>query len=137
MKRILLLFVLSTLFLACSKDKKVKRKLHFGGGKWEIVEYKRFFWSPTTVAGANTFVCAQCGMIEFKRDGSGSISLSDPQASGGYAFTYSNTADALTLFTDDGGAVYDITWDVSRKQMTLSQTIGHVGYVNVITCKKK
>ncbi|MNY37923.1 hypothetical protein D3C86_1725140 [compost metagenome] len=63
--------------------------------------------------------------------------MSDPQASGGYTFSYSTTGDELTLFTDDGGLVYDITWDVNRKQMTLSQNIGHIGYVNVITCKKK
>ncbi|MNJ91792.1 hypothetical protein D3C87_94470 [compost metagenome] len=137
MKRIGLLLLLTTLLLACSKDKRVKRKLHFGSGKWEIVEYKRFFWSPNTVSGPNTFVCAQCGTIEFKRNGTGSISMSDPQASGGYTFSYSTTGDELTLFTDDGGLVYDITWDVNRKQMTLSQNIGHIGYVNVITCKKK
>lgn len=137
MKRILILLLLSTLFYACSDAAKIKRKLHFGSGKWEIIEYKRYFWSPVGMNGQNIFLCANCGTIEFKRNGSGSISISDPDGSGGFSFTYTNTEDALTLFTDDGGAVYDITWDVKRKQMTLSQNIGHIGYINVITCKKQ
>lgn len=137
MKKIVLLLLLTTLFYACSDEKKIKRKLYFGSGKWEIQEYKRYFWSPAGMNNQNIFLCANCGTIEFKRNGSGVISISDPEGSGGYSFTYTNTENVLTLSTDDGAAVYDITWNVNKSQMTLSQNIGHVGYVNVITCKKK
>lgn len=138
MKKIVALLLLTSLLYACSDAAKIKRKLHFGSGKWEIIEYKRYFWSPVGMNGQNIFLCANCGTIEFKRNGSGSISISDPNGSGGFSFTYTTSNDVLTLFDNDGGtAVYDITWDVKRKQVTLSQNIGHAGYVNVIKCKKQ
>ncbi len=138
MKKIILLLFLSLLIFACSGEQKIKRKLHSGNGQWEIIEYKRYYWSPTGVNNQNIYLCANCGTIEFKRNGSGTLSMSDPGGmSGGYAFSYTNTEEILSLFTDDGGAVYDITWDLNRKKMTLSQNLGHAGYVNVITCKKK
>lgn len=137
MKRIILLLLISTLFYACSDAAKIKRKLHFGGGKWEIIEYKRYFWSPVGLNGQNIFLCANCGTIEFKRDGSGSLSISDPESSGSSQFTYTNSKDIVTLFIDGEGAVYDLTWNIKKTQMTLSQNIGHAGFVNVIVCKKK
>jgi len=137
MKRILPLLLIAILFYACSAEKKIKRKLHSGSGKWEIIEYKRYFWSPVGMNNQNIFLCADCGTIEFKRNGSGVISISDPEGSGGYSFDYTNTEDVLTLSADGGVVVYDITWNVNKTQMILSQNIGHVGYINVITCKKK
>lgn len=137
MKRIILLALLPILLFSCSDEKQIKRKLHAGGGKWEIMQYERYYWSPVTGNNQPVFTCAQCGTIEFKRNGSGSLSISDPEASGGFTFTYSNTADLLTLFTNDGGAVYEMTWDVKRKQLVMTQNLGSAGYVTVITCKKK
>lgn len=137
MKRIVLLLLLSVLFFACSSDQKVKRKLHSGNGKWEIAVYKRYFWSPSGTNSQNTYLCENCGVIEFEKDGSGVLAVFSQGASGNFEFTYSNTEDILTLLNHDGEAVYDITWNLKRTQMTLSQKLKEEGYVNILVCKKK
>jgi hypothetical protein len=137
MKKLLILLLVVTAFFACSDDKKINRSLHSKGGKWEIISYERYFWSPGGSNNQNTYWCSKCGTIEFKKDGSGTLTLSGADGSSAFKFTYTNTDNLLTLFIDDDGLVYDLTWNWEKDQMTLNQNLGQAGYINVMTCKKK
>lgn len=137
MKNLVLLLFITTILLGCSDEKKVNRSLHSKGGKWEIVSYERYFWSPTGSSLESSYWCSKCGTIEFKRDGSGTLTLSGPNNSSAVKFSYTTTDKILTLFVDNEGVIYKMTWNWEKDQLILTQDLAEAGFANVMTCKRK
>lgn len=138
MKKTLYLLLFTIILFGCNDEKKINRSLYSKGGKWEIVSYERYMWSPSGTNIPVAYWCSKCGTIEFKKDGSGTFTLSASDGnSNAFKFTYTNTDDLLTLFSDNDGTIYDMTWNWEKDQFTLKQNLGEAGYISVMTCKKK
>ncbi|MDG1330926.1 MAG: hypothetical protein P8P74_01240 [Crocinitomicaceae bacterium] len=113
------LFLGAVALTSCSKEKKIERNLHKGGGEWNIAQLD----NTTTTSSSNISLNLEdAGTFTFEKDGTGELELNifgtttDP-------FTYSHTLDQFTL-TVDGGTptVFDMVWEKDKVNLNRSET---------------
>lgn len=137
MKNLLSLLLLLFLFNACHKDSKIEKTLYKKGGKWEIVNFSQYQWMQNTSFIKPEFHCTHCGAIEFKKDGSGTMTLTSSDGQKQLIFfKYKYQSNLLAMETSEGTQSYEITWNISGTDIELNQTIPSVGYVAKIRCKR-
>lgn len=135
MKKLSLLFAMTTiLFVSCSKEKKLARRLD---GVWNVdkIEYSY---------GGISFAANDPGTIEFKKDGTGKNNLSYIDEDGdkvndSESFKWSNTENTVTINGNaNSGMGSTQVWTVddnSRKTQVWSYSF--LGYTSTLTMTKQ
>jgi hypothetical protein len=131
-----LFLILVLITAACSKEKRIERRLPRKSGKWNIESYNETDYENGSQVYSETY--SNVGNFVFDDDGTVVETYIDGGQTYVYSGSWSNTEDKLTIVEDGDAIVYDIE-DFSRKEMTLvytdQYTISNISYKDVITMK--
>ncbi|MEI8193953.1 MAG: hypothetical protein WCG64_08810 [Flavobacteriia bacterium] len=113
------------IFGSCSKEKQIERRLVKNEGIWNIDEISYRSFENNFETGTSTY--SNVGSMEFKKDGTGSITYINPgQPNEVYSFGWISTSDQLILNYDaplmSGQIEILKILFQSRKEMRLEQT---------------
>lgn len=146
MKKInFLLMVLLTagaiVFSSCKKEAKIEKNLWNKGGEWKI---ESIFAKQVSSNPSDNFeeTLYDYGTYTFNKDGSGSYIITvDGDVETG-TFSYSNTADKLTLIILNQPRVFDILeWEKDKMKIFISDNFtsngNSVTYSETLNLKKK
>lgn len=129
-----LFLVLVLITAACSKEKRIERRLPSKSGKWNIESYNVIEFQNGSQTDSETYL--NVGNFVFDDDGTVVETYIYDGDTDTYSGTWSNTEDKLTIVEDGDAIVYDIE-DYSRKEMTLvytdQYTIDNISYKDVVT----
>jgi hypothetical protein len=129
-----LFLVLVLITAACSKEKRIERRLASKSGKWNIETITEIDYENGSQVYSGAY--SNAGNFVFDEDGTLVETYIDDGTSYVYAGTWSNTEDKLTVIEDGDAMVYEIK-EYSRKEMTLVYTDeysgGGIAYKDVIT----
>jgi len=143
MKRInfLLLVVLTALFSSCSKEAKIEKNLWNNGGEWNV---EILVSSQTSTNPADNFneTIYNYGTYTFKKDGSGSYTITVDGDFETGALTFSNTEDKLTMIINNQARVFDILeWEKDKMKISITENYTSGGesitYKETLDLKKK
>lgn len=111
-------FVLLTAMVssACSKERRIERRLSRKTGKWNIEKYEAKYYEDGYLTGEEAY--SNAGYFTFDEDGTVVQVLTINGDSYTSAGTWSNSKDEITFMEDGYATVWKITED-SRKEMTL------------------
>ncbi|RYF92941.1 MAG: hypothetical protein EOO00_06730 [Chitinophagaceae bacterium] len=102
----LLIAVVSIVFVSCSAEQKLKRRIT---GEWSIASYQE-----QNVSGENG-AAANIGTISFNRNGKGSKNISGinwrRNVSEGRDFRWQNSANTVTIF--DQNSIFAKSWIIT------------------------
>ena len=113
-----MLMAVFMLAAACSKDKRIERRLQSREGKWNIDTYSFNEYENQVVVDSGSD--SDAGYMIFEKNGSMALVLTNfNQAIGG---TWVNTSDEVILSATGGLALVMKITDDSRKEMTLEYT---------------
>lgn len=138
---IALLIASTAVFTSCKKEAKIEKNLWNKGGEWKIesIYAKQVSSNPSDNFEETLY---DYGTYTFKKDGSGSYIITvDGDIETG-TFSYSNTADKLTIIIMNQPLVYDILeWEKDKMKIFISDNFvsngNSVTYSETLNLKKK
>lgn len=141
MRKLGLLFLLSVLFLGCSKEKSIEKNLTAGNGKWYVysmfdnVETK---YGGQWIQGSHHESRDPIGSLRFTKDGVCQFAVTNIYEE----FSYTVTENTLTLINSNGEKFdYNLDWKKGKFTITLNGEFILDGMDVIIDreilCKKK
>ncbi|MES2838219.1 MAG: hypothetical protein V4667_11890 [Bacteroidota bacterium] len=127
MKKLVVLLFAATMLLACSKEKKLARRLD---GIWTVTEMKSTF-------GSVSYSVANPGTIEFKKDGTGKNNFSYLDPSGdkvndSESFKWTNTENTVTINGNSNSSFGSTTvWTVDNNEKKEQKWTANYGVASV------
>lgn len=146
MKRInyllmMLLIASTTIFSSCKKEDKIERNLWNKGGEWNVESMHAKLVSTYAPDNYEETIY-NYGTFTFKKDGSGSYTIT---VDGDYetgTLTYSNTEEKLTFIINNEARILDIVeWKKNEMKISItesfSNSVGSGTYTETLNLKKK
>lgn len=118
-KLIFTLFIVFVGLSACSKDKRIERRLEKKDGKWNIKSMSYQYFNNNSLE--DSFMFTNAGSFVFDDNGSVIYNYDYDGDSGSQSGTWSNTEDEVIMILDGEVLTMKIE-EESRKEMTLNWT---------------
>jgi hypothetical protein len=136
-----LLLTTTVVFTSCKKEARIEKNLSNKGGEWNIESLVASQTSTNPIDNSNETIY-NYGTFTFKKDGTGSYTITVDGDFEAGTLTFSNTENELSLIINNQKRVFDIVeWEKNKMKISITENFSSNGesisYTEILNLKKK